>query len=143
MEEYQAKLNELRGQHHFVADGNELFCGQWYWNNDLKACQVTEMCRRWNAYADTDAIQVWHATLDPEGHTNSFDTLTGELARIGRLTKYWEGLPAQIDGVPQMLAPRDCECGEAKRHTHPAIKQPDPSAVTCLEDLGLRWPTGK
>jgi hypothetical protein len=121
--EYMERRNRqharLVDEVHLTADGHPVVKGDWYWDNNLRAVQITELVSHFNDYPvghNMSCIQVWH-----EHTSGSSDTLTEGWHRIGRLAKYWEGMPAQVDGRPQRLVPRDIPCAvcdQTRRHTH-------------------------
>jgi hypothetical protein len=65
---------------HRTADGFPIVVGQYYWNNDLALCQVTQVAAYQNAYQDW-GLQTWHKTT--KGDFDSLDPRHD----IGRLAK--------------------------------------------------------
>jgi hypothetical protein len=75
---------------HVASDGHPVEVGRKFWNNDLRVCEVTEVAKYDNKYADTGCTQTWHETTH-----GSFDTLNGTMAKWGRLVRYFEGRDAE------------------------------------------------
>jgi len=75
---------------HLSCDGAVVTAGAKFWNNDLRVVQIAVVARTSNSYQGK-ATQTWHDTTDG----GMFDTLNGDMRRLGRLSRYFNGKDAE------------------------------------------------
>ena len=75
---------------HYSVDGYPVEVDRQFWSNDLRVVKVTQVAVYSNDYQNGKATQTWHRT-----NQGDFDTLDGDLQRIGRLVRFFEGRDAE------------------------------------------------
>lgn len=75
---------------HRATDGTPIKLGARFWDNNLRVVEITRVGNGMSrTYSDTGEISTWHETTG-----GSSDTLTGYMAKYGRLTGTFEGKKA-------------------------------------------------